>query len=95
MKQINTPKRWIVLSVLAGLLFLVAIPVLAAGIPGIDWYVFGGGGGSATGGDYSLSGTIGQPLAGLDSDGDLELCSGFWCKVLAPLRILLPIIFNS
>jgi hypothetical protein len=30
----------------------------------IDWYKVSGGGGTSTGGIYSVSGTIGQPEAG-------------------------------
>ena len=30
----------------------------------IDWYTIDGGGGTSTGGVYSVSGTIGQPDAG-------------------------------
>ena len=34
--------------------------------------------GFSTGGDFVLSGTIGQPDAGILSGGDLELTGGFW-----------------
>jgi len=44
----------------------------------IDWYTIDGGGGTSTGGDFSLSGTIGQPDAGVMSGGDFTLTGGFW-----------------
>jgi len=45
----------------------------------VDWYKVSGGGGTSTGGVYSVSGTIGQhdaggPLAG----GSYSLYGGFW-----------------
>lgn len=44
----------------------------------IDWYTIDGGGGTSTGGVYSLSGTIGQPDAGTQSGGPYTLVGGFW-----------------
>ena len=37
-----------------------------------------GDGNPNTGGDYELSGTIGQPDAGVMTGGDFELAGGFW-----------------
>ena len=44
----------------------------------IQWHTIDGGGGTSTGGDYSLSGTVGQPDAGTMSGGDFALSGGFW-----------------
>jgi hypothetical protein len=45
----------------------------------IDWHVVAGGGGTSTGGDYTLSGTIGQAEAGETlSGGAYTLQGGFW-----------------
>jgi hypothetical protein len=45
----------------------------------IDWYKIAGGGGTSTGGTYSLSGTIGQPDAsGTMTGGSYSLTGGFW-----------------
>lgn len=38
----------------------------------------GGGAMRSTGGDFELSGTIGQPDAGVLSGGEFELSGGFW-----------------
>jgi hypothetical protein len=70
MKHFSSPKPWIILSILIVLITLVVAPVMAAGSIEIDWYVIGSGGGSATGGDYTLNGTIGQPVVGLCSGAD-------------------------
>jgi len=37
-----------------------------------------GGGGTSGGGDFTLTGIIGQPEAGAMSGGDYELLGGFW-----------------
>src|ERR1700691_3272161 len=46
----------------------------------IDWYKISGGGGTSTGGSYSLSGTIGQPDASgpMYGGGQYSLTGGFW-----------------
>ena len=45
----------------------------------IDWYKVSGGGGTSTGGVYSVSGTIGQPDAGGPlTSGQYSVTGGFW-----------------
>lgn len=45
----------------------------------IDWHKIAGGGGTSSGGQYSLSGTIGQPDAsGAMTGGNYSLTGGFW-----------------
>ena len=44
----------------------------------IDWFTIDGGGGTSTGGVYTVSGTIGQPDAGTMSGGNYSLTGGFW-----------------
>jgi hypothetical protein len=65
------------------LLFLL----LCAGLPAalhaqtysIDWFKVSGGGGTSTGGVYSVSGTIGQHDAGGPlTGGSYSLTGGFW-----------------
>ena len=49
----------------------------------LSWHSIDGGGViKSTGGDFELSGTIGQPDAGLLTGGDFELSGGFWFKVV-------------
>ncbi len=72
---------------------LVCAPALLLSLPGsglapadyiIDWWTLDGGGpgapGWCSGGEYVLSGTIGQPDAGelVMSGGGFELAGGFW-----------------
>ena len=48
----------------------------------IDWSTIDGGGGTSTNGQYSVSGTIGQPDAGLAmSGGNYTLQGGFWSLI--------------
>jgi hypothetical protein len=50
----------------------------------INWYKVAGGGGTGTGGVYSVSGTIGQPDAGgLMSGGSYSITGGFWALISA------------
>ena len=48
-----------------------------------DWFTIDGGGGTSTGGVYSVSGTIGQPDAGVMSAANYSLVGGFWAIVAA------------
>ena len=47
----------------------------------IDWFTVDGGGGTSTGGVFSVSGTIGQPDAGKMSGGNFSVDGGFWARV--------------
>ena len=60
------------------LLLLTAISAFAQDFD-ISWHTIDGGGEMFTsGGNFELSGTIGQPDAGAMSGGDFELTGGFW-----------------
>src|SRR5436189_1812116 len=68
-------------SVLA-LLLLTFVPTSASAQNySIDWFSIDGGGGSSTGGVYSVTGTIGQPDAGHMSGGNFALDGGFWAII--------------
>jgi hypothetical protein len=48
----------------------------------VDWYKVAGGGGTSTGGTYTVSGTIGQPDAsGAMSGGNYSVTGGYWALV--------------
>jgi hypothetical protein len=44
----------------------------------IAWWTIDGGGGTSSGGAFTLSGTIGQPDAGTLANGVLECDGGYW-----------------
>jgi len=54
----------------------------------LTWNTLGSGGGSNSGGSYTLNGTIGQPAAGtLNGDGYI-LVGGFWWSEQVPVGII-------
>ena len=75
-------------SKIAILVFLVVM-LTVAGIAyaastdfAIPWWTVDGGGGTSQGGDFALSGTIGQPDAGeVMTGGDYALVGGYWAGV--------------
>jgi len=66
------------------LYFLLLLPVLTPSTHAqysIDWYKVAGGGGTSTGGVYTVSGTIGQHDASANNamtGGNYSLTGGFW-----------------
>jgi len=70
---------------------ILTITVVATAIAGvaqyaIDWHTIDGGGGTSTGGVYSVSGTIGQPDASVTTmtGGPYSLTGGFWAIYAVP-----------
>jgi hypothetical protein len=65
--------------VIAALMLVLSVATLHAQSYTIDWYKIAGGGGTSTNGQYSVSGTIGQPDAsGAMSGGGYTVTGGFW-----------------
>jgi hypothetical protein len=58
----------------------------------LSWFTIDGGGGTSTGGVYSLSGTIGQPDAGTMSGGNYSLTGGFWSVAVAIQTVGAPLL---
>jgi hypothetical protein len=85
-----------ILSILSTVI-LFATPALGQSYS-IDWHTIDGGGGTSTGGAYSVSGTIGQPDAGTLSGGSYAINGGFWSLlslVQTPGAPLLTITFSA
>ncbi len=77
----NSPADPLKRTVLSLAVMLALAPAVLAQDFDIDWYTIDGGGEMfTTGGDFELSGTIGQPDASttIMSGGDFELAGGFW-----------------
>ncbi len=77
----QSPKIRPILTVLAWLAFAILNPQLwtaHAQQYAIDWFTINGGGGTSTGGLYTVTGTVGQPDAGVMSGGPYSLTGGFW-----------------
>ena len=64
---------------------LIASLALSAGAQTYDisWFSIDGGGGTSSGGTYSVTGTIGQPDAGVLSGGNYTIVGGFWSAIAA------------
>jgi hypothetical protein len=57
----------------------------------INWYKIAGGGGTSSNGQYSLTGTIGQPDAsGAMTGGQYSVTGGFWSLIAAVQTVGLP-----
>ena len=70
--------------ILLGLLLALAPLDLPAQTYSIDWYKVAGGGGTSTGGVYSVSGTAGQHDAGGPlTNGVYSLTGGYWALPIA------------
>jgi len=73
----------LLLTFLAAGILAWLVPQSAAQSYTIDWFTIDGGGGTSTGGAYSVSGTIGQPDAGKMSGGNFTIDGGFWGIIAA------------
>lgn len=71
-----------VFSLLPGVCLLAAVFAATAQYS-IGWHTIDGGGGTSSGGDFTITGTIGQPDAGTMSGGDFTLQGGFWVLPVA------------
>ena len=83
------------------LICLLAVWTVAVGVRSasgdpydLSWHTIDGGGGISTDGTYILRGTIGQPDAGIMSNGTYTLVGGFWGGGAAQYRLYLPLILK-
>ena len=60
------------------ILLLLWLTTIANANYNISWHTIDGGGGRSSGGQYILTGTIGQPDAAYSVSGNYELLGGFW-----------------
>lgn len=70
-------------SVAAALALFAAVPGVPAQTFAVSPSVIASGGGTSTGGIFSVSGTIGQPAAGNLAGGSFALQGGFWSSAVA------------
>jgi hypothetical protein len=92
----GTVSKLLAVVCLGGLLLGLTWVVLAAPAAlSLQWWTVDGGGGIASqGGGYELSGTAGQPDAGVLSGGVYTLGGGFWrggAVAKAEYRVYLPL----
>jgi hypothetical protein len=92
--QRNTVWLWALL-LLASAVLLPARPAqAAAAAPAVLRWTVDGGGGHSAGGDYTLTGTVGQFDAGVASGGDYVVVGGFWggYPTQGEARVFLPVL---
>jgi hypothetical protein len=85
---------WIGTTIVLCSILLTGAVIASAGFE-IPWFTVDGGGGAASGGAYTLAGTIGQPDVGSLSGGGYTLSGGFWLGVAAPYPVYLPVVMKS
>lgn len=77
----------------AGQAIQVARASSSAGTPGIGWFVLGAGGGPSGGGNVALNATLGQPVVGTSSAGNIVLRAGYWSATpVSGTKIYLPLL---
>ncbi len=74
-------------------LVFLSCPTARAQSYAVDWFTIDGGGGASSGGNYTLSGTIGQHDAGTLSGGNYTLQGGFWPGLAVPSTTSAPTLF--
>ena len=92
MRKIRLTRSVMVLLVLVSVISGVA---LATGAYEVNWWDVSGGGGSSSGGAYTLNGTIGQPDAGDMQGGPYAISGGFWAGSTAGYEVFLPIVTRN
>src|SRR5512140_3665990 len=85
------------LKLIGWLALLLASPASLAQNFSIDWWTVAGGGGTSTGGVFSLTGTAGQPASGTTmTNGTFSITGGLWALPMAvqsreaPVLTILP-----
>ena len=64
------------------ILWALSAAVVQAQSYSVDWYKVAGGGGTSTGGTYTVNGTIGQPDASdTMNGGNYSVTGGFWSLI--------------
>ena len=85
------------LACLSALLLLASRALAGVEAFNLPWWTVDSGGGVATGGNFALTGSIGQPDAGNMSGGSYKLTGGFLAGPAgqpAPYKLYLPLTFK-
>ncbi len=60
----------------------------------IEWGVFSSGGGRISAGDVQLDSSLGEPITGNSTGGEISLDSGTWTDILEQKSVFLPLIIR-
>ena len=88
-------RKLLVLGIVLTLMVVAAGALIAHATPGagVDWSVTSGGGTSASGGEITLEGTLGEPIVGEVVSGSLSLGQGYW-YAMDPVEVYLPVVMK-
>jgi hypothetical protein len=91
-------KRIITLTILILMVFGFSLIILQAngGAAEIQRSVFSAGGRTVSGGNMSLSATLGQPVVWASGEGSVSILAGFWPGLVGVVQLLLyfPLMLN-
>ena len=87
-------KTKILILVLALFLAVTGVALANGGLD-LPWQVLGGGASDSAAGDVTLHATLGQPVVGVVSGGDVTLGQGFWCGATPGYNIYLPLVIRA
>jgi uncharacterized repeat protein (TIGR01451 family) len=73
---------------LLGCLVILGAALAVEATPAIGWWVFGSGGAPSSSGAVTMNDTLGQPVIGRSSSGDVSLHAGYWYVHEAGLPVL-------
>ena len=71
---------WIALTMGVLLALMSAVIVFAVVDTSVDWWVLSGGGAPSSADGITMNGTLGQPVVGQSSSGDVSLGAGYWTR---------------
>ncbi len=89
-------KRKLFATTLVALLLMTTVAVAQGPAPDLSWWTIDNGGGlDSSGGSFQLSGTIGQPEAGVLTGGPYRLLGGWWDESTSSFAIYLPLVLKA
>ena len=95
-KAWNVRRAGVVCLKLTAVVLLFSLALAQESGYNIAWFTVDGGGGTSSGGLYTLSGSVGQPDAGTLGGGSYTLAGGFWVAPSPlPNTVYLPIIMKQ
>jgi len=82
----------LILALVLALILAVAGVALANGSFELPRWVLGGGASDSAAGDVTLRATLGQPVVGVVSGGDVTLGQGFWRGAAPGYKFHVPLV---
>ena len=87
--------KLLILALMLALFLAVASMALANGNSKLSRWVLSGGASDSAAGSVTLHATLGQPVVGAVSSGEITLGQGYWYSTAPGYRIYLPLILRG